>query len=100
MTDIGTVLSIVIEEDNQTWLDQLKKDGLLKSIKQMDAKYELVTNYVRKWDVQLDFVPSEDMVANTMTTNLVAQMLSALQDLFGIRSIIFIEEGVETRRGK
>lgn len=82
---VTSIFNVIIAEDNHACLAHMPKDGFPELSKHVDLKYHLVIEHVRKGDVCVEFVSSEEMVADLMTNNLSVQKSLPLRVLLGLQ---------------
>lgn len=61
--------NVVIRKENQARIADAQNDGLSDLSKQVNLKYQVLFVLVRKGTVRLEYVPSEETVADLLTKN-------------------------------
>lgn len=82
---VKKLFDVVIGDNNQAFIADASNDGLSDLSKYVDLKYQLLVYLVPKGDLRLEYVPSEEMVADLLTKNLAFPKLKALVELRGTK---------------
>lgn len=82
---VATLFDVIIGEDNQACLAEVRNGGLSELSKHVDLKYQMVIDHVQKGEVRVEFVPSQVMVADVMTKNLSVQKFLPFRKLLGMQ---------------
>lgn len=74
----------VIHEDNQACITVAEDDRMTKRLKHIDVRYRFVQDEVQRGIVRLEYVPSEEQIADIMTKGLTRVQFEKLRKLLGV----------------
>lgn len=84
LATVDRIFDVPIGEDNQACLADVRNEGLWDLLKHVDLKYQLIVDYVRKGELWVENVSSEEMAADILTKNLSTQQFETLRELLGM----------------
>jgi len=78
---------VTIGEDNQACLAMAANPMSSCKTKHVDIRYHLVRDYVRRGEVALEYVPTEDMAADGFTKALTGEAFTKFRVALGVREV-------------
>lgn len=77
---------IVIFEDNESTRKIIMTDKQSNRTKHISVRYHFIRDLVKKNEISIDYCPSDDMIADTLTKPLSRVKFQKFRDLLGIRN--------------
>lgn len=81
---LNKIFDVTVGKDNQRCISDVQNANLTDLNKYVDLKYQLLADHIRRGDMQLELVPSAEMVADIFTKNLQLQNFKGLLALTGM----------------
>lgn len=78
------LFNIYVGDDNKACIYDTENYALSKFSRHVDLTYQFIVDHVRKEDVSLGYVSTDQMAANMMTKNQTKQKFMSLMRIIGI----------------